>query len=141
MISSPEFGSESNFMSQYMPTIARSGVIVNAAFPSLEQDGGLPRRPSSGLSGLRVPTPFAGNSSLLSEDSFEQRDAGSKEPEVRTDTRGHVAVYKELPYEREGGRSRPQSRTMFREDEVLREELDDPLLRKLEQVTSHQLNV
>ncbi|KAM5180135.1 centrosomal P4.1-associated protein isoform 1-T2 [Mantella aurantiaca] len=138
MISSPEFGSEPNFMTQYMPSIARSGVIVNAAFPNLEQDGGLPWRPSSALSGLRVPTPFAGSSSLLSEDSLEQHDAGYKQPELRPDARGHMSIYKDLPYEREGSRSRPQSRTMFREDEVLREELDDPLLRKLEQLKELQ---
>ncbi|XP_040196492.1 centromere protein J isoform X2 [Rana temporaria] len=138
MISSPEFGSEPNFMTQYMPTIARSGVIVNASFPNLEQDGGLPRRPSSALSGLRVPTPFAGSSSLPCEDSPKQRDGDYKQPELRTDTRGHMSVYKDLVYEREGIRSRPQSRTMFREDEVLREELDDPLLRKLEQLKELQ---
>ncbi|XP_072261364.1 centrosomal P4.1-associated protein [Pyxicephalus adspersus] len=134
MISSPEFGSEPNFMTQYMPTIARSGVIVNAAFPNLEQDGGLPRRPSSALAGLRVPTPFAGSSSLLSEDSLEQHDASYKQPELRADMRGNMSMY----YEREGSRSRPQSRTMFREDEVLREELNDPLLRKLEQLKELQ---
>lgn len=134
MISSPEFDGEPNFMTQYMPSIARSGVIVNAAFPNLEQDGGLPWRPSSALS-MRVSTPFAGSSSLLSEDSLEQRDVAYKQPELRADARGHMSVYKDLPYEMEGSRSRPQSRTMFREDEVLREELDDPLLRKLEQVT------
>lgn len=133
MISSPEFSSEPNFMTQYMPTIARSGVIVNAAFPNLEQ-GGLPRRPSSALSGLRAPTPFAETSSLISEDSLEQHDAGYKLPELRPDSKGHVSVYKDI-YEREGIRSRPQSRNMFREDEVLREELNDPLLKKLEQVT------
>lgn len=138
MISSPEFGSEPNFMTQYIPTIARSGVIVNASFPNLEQDGGLPLRPSSALSGLRVPTPFAGSSSLPCEDSPKQRNAGYKQPELQTDTRGHISVYKDFVYEREGIRSRPQSRTMFREDEVLREELDDPLLRKLEQLKELQ---
>ncbi|XP_018410175.1 PREDICTED: centromere protein J [Nanorana parkeri] len=138
MISSPEFVSEPNFMTQYMPTIARSGVIVNAAFPNFEQDGGLPRRPSSALSGLRAPTPFAENSSLISEDSLEQHDAGYRQPELRPDPRGHMSVYKEAMYEREVSRSRPQSRNMFREDEVLREELNDPLLKKLEQLKELQ---
>lgn len=138
MISSPEFSSEPNFMTQYMPTIARSGVIVNAAFPNLEQDGGLPRRPSSSLSGLRAPTPFAESSSMISDDSLEQQNAGYNPPELRPDPRGHMSVYKDLSYAREGSRSRPQSRNMFREDEVLREELNDPLLKKLEQLKELQ---
>ncbi|KAM9319836.1 centrosomal P4.1-associated protein [Gastrophryne carolinensis] len=131
MISSPEFGGEPDFMAQYMSTIARAGVIVNPAFPNLEQDGGLPRRPSSGLSGLRAPTPLAASSSLLSEDSLEQPNAGYRQPELRPDMKGSMLAG-------EGSRSRPQSRAMFREDEVLREELNDPLMRKLEQLKEMQ---
>ncbi|XP_068123042.1 centromere protein J [Hyperolius riggenbachi] len=136
MISSPDFEGDPNFLAQYMSTITRAGVIVNPAFPILEKDGGLQRRPSSALSGFRVPTPQMGASSFMSEDSLEQLGASYQQPEMHLDMKGHTPVYRDP--DREGSRSRPQSRAMFREDEVLREELNDPLLKKLEQLKEIQ---
>lgn len=131
MISSPDFSSEPNFMAQYMSNIARAGVIVNSAFPNLESSGEVATlRPPSALSGMRVPTPLSG--SLLSEDSFEHQNIVHKPPHHKLDHAGHMSVHKDPDWE--GSRSRPHSRLLFREEDVLREELNDPLLKKLEQV-------
>ncbi|XP_063807689.1 centromere protein J [Pseudophryne corroboree] len=141
MISSPEFSSEPNFMAQYMSSITRAGVIVNPAFPNLESHENLQApRPSSALSGLHVPVPLA----VLSEDPSEEPDGDYKPPqqksdhvgELRLDTIGQTSTYKDMEWE--GSRSWPQSRPLFREDEVLREELNDPLLKKLEQLKEIQ---
>ncbi|XP_069825890.1 centromere protein J [Dendropsophus ebraccatus] len=129
MISSPDFSGEPDFMAQYMSNIARAGVIVNSSFPNLESGGDVQvLRPPSALSGMRVPTPFSGSSSLLSEDSFESH----KSPHQKLDHAGH----KDPDWE--GSRSRPHSRPLFRQEEVLREELNDPLLKKLEQLKEIQ---
>ncbi|XP_075054985.1 centrosomal P4.1-associated protein [Mixophyes fleayi] len=144
MISSQEFSTDPNFMAQYMPGIARAGVIVNPAFPSLESNENMQTlRPSSALSGLM---PFAVGGSLLGESSVEQQDASYNPPqqrsdhvtELRLDTKGQMPIYKDPAIDWEGSRSRPQSRPLFREDEVLREELNDPLLKKLEQLKEIQ---
>ncbi|KAM4043965.1 centrosomal P4.1-associated protein isoform 1-T2 [Anomaloglossus baeobatrachus] len=137
MISSPDFSSEPNFMSQYMPNIARAGVIVNSAFPNLEPGGDVQTlRPPSALSGARVHTPFSGSSSLLSEDSFEHQNPVHKPLHHKLDYTGHLSGHKDPDWE--GSRSRPHSRVMFREEDVLREELNDPLLKKLEQLKEIQ---
>lgn len=135
MISSPDFSSEPNFMAQYMSNIARAGVIVNSAFPNLESSGEVATlRPPSALSGMRVPTPLSG--SLLSEDSFEHQNIVHKPPHHKLDHAGHMSVHKDPDWE--GSRSRPHSRLLFREEDVLREELNDPLLKKLEQLKEIQ---
>ncbi|KAM3935685.1 centrosomal P4.1-associated protein [Leptodactylus fuscus] len=137
MISSPDFSSEPNFMAQYISNIGRAGVIVNSAFPNLESGGDVQAvRPPSALSGMRVPTPFSGSSSLLSEDSFEHQNAAQKPPHHKTDHPGQISILKDPDWE--GSRSRPHSRPVFREENVLREELNDPLLKKLEQLKEIQ---
>ncbi|XP_040282178.1 centromere protein J [Bufo bufo] len=137
MISSPDFSSETDFMAQYMSNIARAGVIVNSAFPNLELGGdGQTPRPPSALSGTRIPTPFSGSSSLLSEDSFEHQNAVHKPPHHKLDHAGQMSAHKDPDWE--GSRSRPHSRPLFREEDVLREELNDPLLKKLEQLKEIQ---
>ncbi|CAJ0940719.1 unnamed protein product [Ranitomeya imitator] len=132
MISSPDFSSEPNFMAQYMSNMARAGVIVNSAFPNLDPGEDVQTlRPPSALSGARVPTPFSGSSSLLSEDSFEHQHPFHKPPPHKLDHAGYISLHRDPDWE--GSRSRPLSRAMFREEDVLREELNDPLLKKLEQ--------
>ncbi|KAG9464051.1 hypothetical protein GDO78_020571, partial [Eleutherodactylus coqui] len=137
MISSPDFSDEPNLMAQYMSNIARAGVIVNSAFPSLESGGDVPiLRPPSALSGMRVPTPFSGSSSVLSEDSFEHQNIVQKPPHHKLDHAGHMLVHKDADWE--SNRSRPHSRPLFKEEDILREELNDPLLKKLEQLKELQ---
>ncbi|XP_077154442.1 centrosomal P4.1-associated protein [Ranitomeya variabilis] len=137
MISSPDFSSEPNFMAQYMSNMARAGVIVNSAFPNLDPGEDVQTlRPPSALSGARVPTPFSGSSSLLSEDSFEHQHPFHKPPPQKLDHAGHISLHRDPDWE--GSRSRPLSRAMFREEDVLREELNDPLLKKLEQLKEIQ---
>ncbi|XP_075706113.1 centrosomal P4.1-associated protein [Rhinoderma darwinii] len=137
MISSPDFSSEPNFMAQYMSNIARAGVIVNSAFPNLEASGDVQAlRPPSALSGMRAPRPCSGSSSLLSEDSFEHQNTVHKPPHHKLDHTGQMSAHKEPDWE--DGKSRPHSRPLFREEDVLREELNDPLLKKLEQLKEIQ---
>ncbi|XP_056417663.1 centromere protein J [Hyla sarda] len=137
MISSPDLSSEPELMAQYMSNITRAGVIVNSAFPNLESGGDVQTlRPPSALSGMRVPTPFSGSSSLLSEDSFETQNPGNKPLHHKQDHAGHVSLHKDPDWE--GSRSRPHSRLLLRQEEVLREELNDPLLKKLEQLKEIQ---
>ncbi|KAM4796101.1 centrosomal P4.1-associated protein [Rhinophrynus dorsalis] len=142
MTSSADFTSETSFMAQYTPSISRAGVILNPTFPSLETETDYSvLRSSNSIPGFRVPLNFSSSASLISEDSLEENEDTCVEAQdayVKSDqitafhlaSEGHMITYGDPVVEWEHN----QIRNTFMEIDASRKDLDDPLLKKLEQL-------
>ncbi|KAM4702087.1 centrosomal P4.1-associated protein [Discoglossus pictus] len=145
MRSSSEMSNETNFMAQYMSSVSRAGVILN--YQNLEPEGDFQLlKSASSLPIGHFPEHFANSASFVSEDSIEEELSSSKEDEplvantsdqmtaFHLATRGSILNYKDPVVEWEDNKMSQ----FLREDNVLREDFDDPLLKKLEQLKEMQ---
>ncbi|XP_075448426.1 centrosomal P4.1-associated protein isoform X1 [Ascaphus truei] len=147
MPSSSDFTGDSHFMTPYMSSVSRAGVILKPAFPNFEPNRNLQMLiAAAALPGFHTPTHCAHGTRFLSEDSLgeeafevgadkEALDAASEQmTAVHLANKGQMLTWKDPVGEWEDNRCSP----VFREDDDSREDLDDPLFKKLEQLKEFQ---
>uniref|UniRef100_A0A8C5LXX2 Centromere protein J n=1 Tax=Leptobrachium leishanense TaxID=445787 RepID=A0A8C5LXX2_9ANUR len=130
MLSSSNVPGESSFILQYMPSLARSGVILNPTFPVLEAE-----REFQISKACSVPPDFhKAASGLLSEDSleedFEEQSLDADATVRNFGSKGELFMYNDPRLHQEDLAMGPGPA----EDAGL----DSPLLRKLEQLKEFQ---
>ncbi|XP_063286079.1 centromere protein J isoform X2 [Pelobates fuscus] len=141
-----DYPGEASFMAQYMPSFARSGVILNSAFPALDKERDFQiLKPYSTPMGFHIPSQTESHSGHFSEDSFEEEEAekGLLGVNPTTDTMRNLSLSTkgEMPmYDHPA--SHPEDNVKGPvpvNDDDPKDVLNNPLLRKLEQLKELQL--
>ncbi|XP_053561553.1 centromere protein J [Bombina bombina] len=144
MRSSSELNCEPNFMAQYMSSSARAGVILNPVFSSLDSERDICMlRSTNTLHHVRSFENVA--NSYVSEDSFEEVDVTYRDSSAASNNsdqltsvsvalNGSMLTSKNPVVEWDQNRISP----CFREDDLEREDSNDPLFKKLEQLKALQ---
>ncbi|XP_053312423.1 centromere protein J [Spea bombifrons] len=136
---SSNFPGETNFMAQYIPSLSRSGVILNPTFPIFEPDRDFQMlNPCRASGGFNMTHHAESGIGVLSEDSLEEDPydetlaTDSRMSDFSVDDKGEMFGFKGSVCNHEVVQS---SRST---EDVINTSLNNPLLRKLEQLKELQ---